>query len=153
MCVWFVLSASCSSLGFACVASLHLVSEQVVHGIRFALVVACFASRLARHLHGLCAMTLVVEDGIEVLHNVCLCLGSFALPTRFNHDGVGHASVGALLSDTLADKVLALLDDFESGGYAHSLVAVTLWYVFTCNEAGVAVRCYNRSVVGLLELL
>ena len=68
MCVWFVLSSACSSLGFACVTSLNLVSEQVVHGIRFALVVACFASRLARHLHGLCAMTLVVEDGIEVFH-------------------------------------------------------------------------------------
>ena len=68
MCVWFVLLASFSSLSLASVAPLHLVSEQVVHGIRFALVVACFASRLPRHLHGLCAMTLVVEDGIEVLH-------------------------------------------------------------------------------------
>jgi len=72
MCVWFVLSSACSSLGFACVASLHLVSEQVVHGIRFALVVACFASRLTGHLHGLCAVTLVVKNSVEVLHNVCV---------------------------------------------------------------------------------
>jgi len=68
MCVWFVLSSACSSLGFACVASLHLVSEQVVHGIRLALVVACTSSRLTRHLHGLGAVTLVVKDGVEVLH-------------------------------------------------------------------------------------